>query len=164
MSLDDTPANGVVVAETGLGRLQLVAKAPTSAFLIDEPTSVGGLSSGPTPYDLLCASLAACTAMTLRLYVERKALTVGRIRVGVVHTRPSLEAKDLFVRTISVDGPVDEALAARLLQIAERCPVHRTLDRGSDVSTCLKAGGEAEVQPSLSLGQHVQNMEEAAAV
>jgi putative redox protein len=152
----------VLVAETGLGRLQLVARTTGAAFLIDEPRAVGGLGSGPTPYDLLSAALGACTVMTLRLYAERKGWPLGRVQVSVLHHRASLAARDLFERTITLEGPLDEAQRARLLEIAERCPVHQTLDRGSDVRTTLTAAPAAE--PSASgAPEHMRDMEEAGA-
>ena len=140
MSSVDTAALGesVLVAETGLGHLQLVARTASTAFLVDEPHSVGGLGSGPNPYDLLSTALGACTAMTLRLYAERKGWNLGRIRVSVLHHRASLQTRDLFERTIHLEGSLDEAQTARLLEIADLCPVHRTLDRGSDVRSVFR--------------------------
>jgi putative redox protein len=164
MTTDKTPAGeGVVVAETGLGRLQIEARTASGAFLIDEPISVGGLGSGPNPYDLLSAALGACTAMTLRLYAERKGWPLTRVQVGVLHHRASLDARDLFDRTIVVEGPLDEAQRAQLLSIAERCPVHRTLDRGSEVKTTIAATATAMPSaPSSSVPpEHMRDMEEA---
>src|SRR5665213_1651476 len=94
-----TPAivgENVTVSETGLGRLQVEARTATASFLIDEPLSVGGLGSGPNPYDLMSAALGACTAMTIRLYAERKSLPLTRVQVSVLHHRASLDARDLF--------------------------------------------------------------------
>jgi putative redox protein len=153
----------VVVAETGRGRLQIEARTASGAFLIDEPISVGGLGSGPNPYDLMSAALGACTAMTLRLYAERKGWPLERVQVSVLHHRASLDARDLFDRTILVEGPLDEAQRAQLLAIAERCPVHRTLDRGSDVKTTLTATATSMAsEPSSAVPpEHMRDMEEA---
>ena len=163
MSEDALPAivgENVVVSETGQGRLQMMARTASANFLIDEPVSAGGLGSGPDPYDLLSAALGACTAMTLRLYAERKGLPLTRVQVSVLHHRASLEARDLFERTISVEGPLDDAQKARLLQIAELCPVHRTLDRGSNVTTTIAA---IDAEPSLrSPPEHMRDMVEAS--
>ena len=162
MSTDLNPAGeAVVVAETGLGRLQMEARTANSAFLIDEPVSVGGLGSGPNPYDLMSAALGACTAMTLRLYAERKGWPLERVQVSVLHHRASLEARDLFDRTIRVEGPLDAAQRAQLLAIAERCPVHRTLDRGSDVKTTITAAGVAGEPSQAVPPEHMRDMEEA---
>src|ERR1700749_77757 len=103
----------VLVAETGVGRLQMGARTASAAFLIDEPTSVGGLGSGPNPYDLLSAALGACTAMTLRLYADRKGWPLAKVQVSVRHHRASLNARDLFERSITIEGPLDEAQKAR---------------------------------------------------
>jgi putative redox protein len=159
---DPIPGDIVLVAETGLGRLQLVARTACSAFVVDEPVSAGGLGSGPNPYDLLSAALGSCTAMTLRLYAERKGWPLGRVQVSVRHHRPSLEARDLFERTISVEGQLDEAQLAQLLSIAQRCPVHRTLDRGSDVRTTLTPAA-MEAEPSEAVPpEHMRDMEQAS--
>lgn len=162
---DPSPAivgENVVVSETGLGRVQVEARTGTASFLIDEPVSVGGLGSGPNPYDLLSAALGACTAMTLRLYAERKGLPLTRVQVSVVHHRASLEARDRFERTISVEGPLDDGQRARLLQIAELCPVHRTLDRGSDVMTTI-VPVRMDSEPSTAVPpEHMRDMEQAS--
>lgn len=159
----DSPAavgDEVVVAETGLGRLQVEARTASGAILIDEPVSVGGLGSGPTPYDLLSAALGACTSITLRLYAERKGWPLERVRVSVLHHRASLEARDLFERTISLEGPLDEAQRTQLMAIAQRCPVHRTLERGSDVHTTLDGGAAAE--PSIAVPpEHMRDAQAA---
>ncbi|WP_372783970.1 OsmC family protein [Phenylobacterium sp.] len=153
----------VLVSETGNGRLQMLARTGAAEFLIDEPASVGGLGSGPNPYDLLSAALGACTTMTLRLYAERKGWPLTKVEVSVLHHRASLEARDRFDRTISLEGPLDEAQKAQLLQIAERCPVHRTLDRGADVRTALNPAAK-DAEPSLATpSEHMRDMEEACA-
>jgi putative redox protein len=126
----------VVAEETGAGRFQLAIHAGGIRFLADEPVSAGGLGSGPTPYDLVAAGLAACTTMTLRMYAEHKELPVGRIRTAVGHMRQKeADIPDLFTRTIAIEGPLDDAQRQRLLEIADRCPVDRTLVNGSRVET-----------------------------
>lgn len=128
----------VVAEETGAGRFQLAVHAGGIRFLADEPVSTGGLGSGPTPYDLVCAGLAACTTMTLRLYAEHKGLPVQRIRTAVGHMRQKgEELPDLFSRTIDIEGALDDAQRQRMREIAERCPVDQTLRRGSRVDTKL---------------------------
>jgi len=130
---------GAVAEETGIGRYQAAIQTGTARFLADEPLSAGGLGSGPGPYELVSAGLAACTTMTLRMYAERKNLPVERIRTTVTHTKiPDATPADQFSRSISLEGPLDAAQRASLLSIAERCPVHRTLERGSSVATVLE--------------------------
>jgi putative redox protein len=159
----DVTGEAVVVAETGLGRLQVEARTASGALLIDEPVSVGGLGSGPNPYDLMSAALGACTAMTLRLYAERKGWPLARVQVSVLHHRASLDARDRFDATISLEGPLDEAQKAQMMLIAERCPVHRTLIRGSDVHATLTAI-TPDAEPSLAEPpEHMRDMETASA-
>ena len=161
--MPDAPdlSDSLLVAETGLGRLQVVARTETSAFLIDEPKNVGGLGSGPNPYDLLAAALGACKTMTMRLYAERKGWPLARVQVSVRHHRASLDARDGFDCTVTLEGPLDPAQRARLMEIADHCPVHRTLDRGSDVRTRL---AEPQAAPaSIIPSTHMVHMEEASA-
>jgi putative redox protein len=152
------PDDRMLVAETGLGRLQMVARRNDNAFVVDEPQADGGLGSGPNPYDLLCAALGSCKAMTMRLYAERKGWPLTRVQVAVRHQRASLEARDRFDCTVTLEGPLDEAQRARLLEIAGHCPVHKTLERGSDVSTSLRPSGA-----TTDGSEHMRDMEEAAA-
>jgi putative redox protein len=118
--------------ETGDGKFQVAITAGDHVFLADEPVSVGGLGSGPSPFDLLSASLAACTTMTLRLYADGKKWPVTRIRTAVGHEKDvGNDQPDLFNVRIALEGPLDEEQRARMMEIAERCPVHRTLERGA---------------------------------
>ena len=140
-----------------------MARTATGAFLVDEPAEVGGLGSGPNPYDLMSAALGACTTMTIRLYAERKGWPLTRVQVSVRHHRASLEARDLFERTISLEGPLDEGQRMRLKEIAEHCPVHKTLDRGADVSTVLSPPPLDAAPGGGPTSEHMRDMEEAAA-
>lgn len=126
-----------VVAVTGQGyRTELAAGE--HRFLADEPAGVGGTNAGPTPYELLSAALAACTSMTLRMYADRRQLPLEQVAVKVRHEKvhakdcEDCEARggriDVFHRQISLQGPLDDAARRRLLEIADRCPVHRTLE------------------------------------
>jgi len=140
---------GVVVAETGAGKFQNAVTAGRHRLLADEPTSAGGLDSGPNPYDYLAIALGACTSMTLRIYAEHKKLALGRLTVRVSHGKVPVEhcedcgeavegrtgKIDRFERTISVEGGADAALADKLIEIAGKCPVHRTLEAGAAVVT-----------------------------
>lgn len=148
----------VVVETTGEGNFQVEVRAPGVRFLADEPVDSGGSGSGPTPYDLLCAALGACTAMTLRLYARRKTwpLTSVRVRVGHMRSQTATPA-DTFVRTIEVEGDLGAEERARLVEIAGRCPVHRTLERGSRVDTAMAP--QVDQQPATeTAGQHASDM------
>lgn len=94
-------------------------------FLADEPLEKGGQDSGPHPDELLEAALASCTAVTLRMYAERKKWPVAEIEVTVSLER--IEKKTVFTKTIKVNGSLDETQRKRLWEIAELCPVSKTL-------------------------------------
>jgi uncharacterized OsmC-like protein/alpha-beta hydrolase superfamily lysophospholipase len=138
-------AKTVVVRETREGRFQQDVTVGAHRFLADEPLEAGGLDSGPGPYDLLLAGLGACTAMTLRLYAERKALALERVTVRLNHSRihaadcADCETKegmlDRIERAITLRGTLDAEQRRRLLEIADKCPVHRTLTSEIDIRT-----------------------------
>jgi uncharacterized OsmC-like protein/alpha-beta hydrolase superfamily lysophospholipase len=144
-------AKTVVVRETGEGRFQQEVTVGTHRFLADEPLEVGGLDSGPGPYDLLLAGLGACTAMTLRLYAERKALPLERVTVRLNHSRihaadcEDCETKegmlDRIDRAITLRGALGAEQRRRLLEIADKCPVHRTLTSEIDIRTVEQPEG-----------------------
>ena len=129
--------NAVMVSETGNGKLAESIAVRQHRFAADEPVAHGGTDTGPSPYDLLLAALGSCTAMTLRLYADRKGWPVQRISVRLnhdkVHAEDSAEAGaqhamlDRIERVIILEGPLDAAQRQRLLEIADHCPVHRTL-------------------------------------
>jgi uncharacterized OsmC-like protein/fermentation-respiration switch protein FrsA (DUF1100 family) len=143
----------VLVAETHQGRFQQEVIVGPHRLLSDEPADVGGTDSGPGPYDLLLAALGACTAMTVRLYAERKALPLDQIAVRLSHGRihaadcESCETKegliDRIERTITLRGKLDQSQRQRLLEIADKCPVHRTLTSEVDIRTIEQSEGEA---------------------
>jgi len=138
-------AMGVDIRETGQGKFQAMVAAGPHRFIADEPTTVGGLGSGPSPYEFLAAALGTCTSMTIRMYAERKGLPLDRVSVNVEHERRHGQSAseagekeppiDHFTRNIRLEGPLDEAQRQRVLEIADRCPVHRTLERGATVTT-----------------------------
>lgn len=126
-----------VVATTAGGSFKTELSVAGHALLADEPLSYGGTNLGPTPYDYLSAALASCTSMTLRVYADRKGLNFDSATVRVRHNRvyakdcedceSSAGQIDEFHRTIALQGSMTAAEEARLLEIADRCPVHRTL-------------------------------------
>lgn len=132
------PRRDVEAEETGAGKFQLSVLAGGAHFFADEPVAVGGLGTGPSPYDLLSAAVAACTTMTLRLYADHKGIAVGRIRTSVGHRKEAGAAQpDIFTRKISVDGELAPEVYDRLLAIADKCPVHRTLEAGARFDTAI---------------------------
>ena len=143
----------VVVEETGHGRLEQIVTTGTHRYLADEPVAVGGGDTGPGPYDFLLSALGACTSMTLRLYAERKQLPLERIRVALRHRRVHVEdcagceGKDMKLevidREITLTGDLDLPTRARLMEIADKCPVHRTLTSKIDIRTVERAAADA---------------------
>ncbi len=134
---DESIATGVDAHDTGQGRFQVEIHAAGATLLADEPVELGGLGSGPSPHQLLAAGLAACTTMTLKLYAARKGWPLEHVVVQVSHSHPGGEARDRFDRQIAMQGPLDDDQRQRLLEIAARCPVHLTLERGSDIATVI---------------------------
>jgi putative redox protein len=155
----DAAGETIVIDETKNGRFQVQVKVSSATFLVDEPAAAGGLGSGPNPYDLLSAALGACTLMTVRQYADLKKFPLARVRVKVTHHRAGLQGRDVFDREIELDGQLDDAQRTRLKAIAERCPVHLTLTRGSDVQTTIV---QAPVSDQAStLCEHKSAMDEA---
>jgi uncharacterized OsmC-like protein/alpha/beta superfamily hydrolase len=144
-----TEPRSVVVTETGVGKFQQTIRAGRHSLVADEPVDVGGLDSGPGPYDLLLAALGACTSMTLRLYADRKQLPLERTSVKLTHSRihaadcETCETKegmlDRIDKEITVEGQLDADARARLLEIAEKCPVNRTLKSEIDIRGTIRA-------------------------
>ncbi|MEM9288969.1 MAG: OsmC family protein, partial [Pseudomonadota bacterium] len=99
----------------------------------DEPASLGGRDLGPTPYQHLRAALGACTLITMRMYIGRKDWAVPPLSIDVEHN--SKDGKDVFSRHIAIPNSVPPEQKAKLLEIANKCPVHRTLERSSRVET-----------------------------
>jgi uncharacterized OsmC-like protein/fermentation-respiration switch protein FrsA (DUF1100 family) len=128
---------GVRVAEAGEGRFAQLVQAGRHRLRADEPAAVGGDDSGPGPYDLLLAALGACTSMTVRMYAEQKKWPLRRVSVELrhdkVHAADCAECEtrdgriDKIERVLTLEGDLDEAQRQRLLELANKCPVHRTL-------------------------------------
>ena len=135
----------VVVRETRAGRFQQEIKSGRHRLLADEPFTAGGLDSGLGPYELVLAGLGACTSMTLRLYAERKAIPLDRVIVRLAHSRihaadcEDCETRegmlDRIDRSIELAGNLTEEQRKRLIEIADKCPVHRTLMSEIDIRT-----------------------------
>ncbi|GAC1403254.1 MAG: OsmC family protein [Mycobacterium sp.] len=141
---EQTKQGTVTVAETGRGRYAQHITAGHHEFAADEPHPIGD-DTGPSPYDLLLAALGACTSMTLRMYAERKGWALEHVRVDLRHRR--IHAQDCaectttagFIdhvdRDITLSGELDTGQRDRLIQIADQCPVHRTLHSEIHVPT-----------------------------
>src|SRR5678815_5461763 len=136
----------VIVRGAGDGFAQEIAAGP-HRLRSDEPTSADGTDTGATPYDLLLAALGSCTSMTMAMYARRKQWPLERVTVRLRHSRvhsddsEACETHDakltVIERDIEIDGTLDDQQRARLLAIANRCPVHLTLTSRIDVRTTL---------------------------
>jgi putative redox protein len=123
---------------TGQGTFQARLDIAGTPLTADEPVAQGGLGTGPTPYDLLCAALATCTTMTVRFYAQRKGWDIGEVSTQVTHHRDSAQTPaDVFERRLMLGPDLDPGLRDQLLGVANRCPVHRTLTSGATVNTAL---------------------------
>ena len=136
----------VVVASTGQGKFEQVLLDGRHSLIADEPASAGGADVGPGPYELLLMSLGSCTSMTLHLYAARKQWPLEQVVVQLRHSKAYAEdcegcennpkaMIDRIDRAIEVIGALDPEQRSRLLQIANQCPVHRTLSSKIDIKT-----------------------------
>lgn len=122
------------------GYLQYIASGPHQ-LTADEPLAYGGTNRGPSPYQLLAASLGACTSMTVRMYARRKDWPLKHVAVEVTHDKVHAqdaglgEKIDRFTRSVRLEGKLDAEQIARLMEIADKCPVHKTLERGAEIVT-----------------------------
>ena len=127
------------------GFLQDITHGTRHHILADEPRAYGGTNQGLSPYGLMSAGLAACTSMTIRMYARRKKWPLAHVSVDVSHNKVHAQDADMgngdkideWKRRISLSGSLDEAQRTRLLEIADRCPVHRSLEHSSNVVTEL---------------------------
>jgi uncharacterized OsmC-like protein/alpha-beta hydrolase superfamily lysophospholipase len=134
---DEAGPREVVVRETRNGKFQQTVTVGPHQMLADEPVASGGDDTGLAPYDFLLAGLGACTSMTMRLYADRKSLPLERTTVTLRHSKihaedcAECETKagmlDQIDRVIAMEGPLDADQRKRLMEIADKCPVHRTL-------------------------------------
>ena len=139
----------VTVRETRAAKYQQEVMSGPHRFLADEPVAVGGLDSGPGPYDLLLASLGACTSMTLRIYADRKEIPLERVTVRLTHKKVHVEdcencegkgrTIDRIDRTITLEGALDAETRTHLMEVADKCPVHRTLKTVNEIRTFEQA-------------------------
>ncbi|MGH1420112.1 MAG: bifunctional alpha/beta hydrolase/OsmC family protein [Hyphomicrobiaceae bacterium] len=151
--IDRSVEDDVIVRETGHGKFRNAVLAGRHHFFADEPQSVGGDDSGPTPYEFLAAALGSCTNMTLRMYAEHKKLDIGKISVRVSHGKVTADhcqdcgdaisgaggKIDRFEREITVTGSLSPEISKKLVEIANKCPVHKTLEGKAAVVTTVSS-------------------------
>lgn len=134
----------VTVVESGHGPYGNYVTAGRHVLGADEPESLGGRDTGPDPYELVLAGLGACTSMTIRMYAERRKIPVARIEVKLRHVQRASTSSggiDRFERVITLHGDLTEEQRQHLLEIAERCPVSKTLRAGADITSVLGDAG-----------------------
>lgn len=123
-------------AEIGTVRYAVTVRTGPHTLLVDEPVDGGGTDAGPSPFGLLLSSLGACTAITLRMYAERKGWPLGEVQVYMTYRRegetPAIE------RELQLGGRLDDAQRARMAEIAEKTPVTRALKAGIAIHTTLR--------------------------
>jgi len=151
---------GTIAASIGRSGYRVRIDAGGHTLVSDEPLEAGGTDEGPTPYDLILAALGACTAITLRMYADRKKWPLESVVVRLHHGRSHAADEqqcenrpvrlDQIERTLEISGPLTHDQRVRLAEIAERCPVHRTLDAGVRITTRLSAEGAVVDSPSAS--------------
>ena len=144
---ESTPPGLVIVEDRTIGPFAETIRSGPHVLSADEPIAGGGTDTGPSPYEYLLAALGACTAMTLRMYARQKNWPLRKVRVWLKHDKThatdcadceTKEGKiDQIDRQIELEGPLDDEQRQRLLQIADRCPVHRTLTSEIKIRTRL---------------------------
>ena len=144
---EDAPKDKTLVSETNTGKFQQLVFSEGHRLIADEPQSVGGDDTGPSPYGLVAAGLGACTSMTIRMYADRKKIALERVSVEVSHdkihatdceTCETQKGKvDRFTRKIQLSGSLSEQEVSSILAIADKCPVHQTLERANQIVTEL---------------------------
>jgi putative redox protein len=139
--MSETFEASVTVKESGNGNIGQIVTIGHHIMGADEPEKLGGRDTGPSPYEYLLAALGSCTSMTIRLYANRRSLPLEHISVALRHDKVPGEtggpSADRFERVITLTGALTEEQRAKLLEIAEKCPVSQTLQRGSAIVSRL---------------------------
>jgi putative redox protein len=136
--------NPCATVESADGTYAELIKARTHAWVAGEPTDVGGIDNGPTPYELLLSALGACTAITLEMYAARKGWPLTKVHVALEQSKEVRVGEndgkpvDMIDRVVRLEGALNGEQRAKLLEIANKCPVHQTLTNRIDISTMLE--------------------------
>lgn len=138
--MSDNPCTTVESAD---GTYAQLIKARVHEWAAGEPANVGGTDNGPTPYELLLSALGACTSITLEMYAARKGWPLDKVHVTLEHSNEERVGEndgkpvDMIDRIVKLEGALDDDQRAKLIEIAEKCPVHRTLTNQININTLL---------------------------
>lgn len=139
---NETHPSHLTVSENGAGRYLQTVRSGRHELTADEPVAAGGEDAGLAPYDFLLAALGACTSMTLRMYAERKGLPLTRVQVDLKHEKLGTADQppvDHIERVITLEGDLTPEQRQRMLEIANKCPVYRTLTSNIQIESTIAA-------------------------
>lgn len=128
----------IITSSTGTARYKTQIKTANHTFTVDEPLAVGGMDLGPKPGELLAASLASCTGITLRMYADRKGWDLQETMIEVALENNASENNSKFTMNIRLFGNLDAEQRGKLLEIANKCPIHKILENPILIQTVLK--------------------------
>ena len=135
--------NTTATVESSDGTYAQAIKARVHEWAAGEPVEIGGTDNGPTPYELLLSALGACTSITLEMYAARKGWPLDKVCVTLEHSKEERAGEnggkpvDMIDRIVRLEGAIDDEQRAKLIEIAEKCPVHRTLSNQININTLL---------------------------
>ncbi|MFM2409607.1 MAG: hypothetical protein RL481_435 [Pseudomonadota bacterium] len=135
--------NPCATVQSAEGSYAQLIKARVHEWAAGEPADLGGIDNGPTPYELLLSALGTCTAITLEMYAARKGWPLEKVHVTLEHSKEARDGEnegkpvDMIDRVVRLEGPLDDEQRSRLIDIANKCPVHNTLTNRIEISTML---------------------------